>query len=87
MEWGKWELKWLLGGETKWREQPLNKPIPNLEIQDRHPGEGQDRETYGLRDCEGFGMKKLVMYKSFVSNKFLLTASFLRSFRKTKWKI
>ena len=20
MEWEKWELKWLLGGETKWKE-------------------------------------------------------------------
>ena len=33
MEWGKWELKWLLGGETKWKEHPLNKPITNLDIQ------------------------------------------------------
>ena len=32
MEWEKWKLKWLLGGETKWKEHPLNKSITNLEI-------------------------------------------------------
>ena len=53
----------LLGRETKWREHPLNKSMKNLEIEDRHLGEGQDRETYGLRDCEWCGMKKLVMCK------------------------
>lgn len=47
----------------------------------------KDKISYGLRYCEWFGMKKLVMYKSFVSNTFLLTTSFLRFFRKTKRKI
>lgn len=37
----KWELKWLLGGETKWREHLPKKSITNLEIEDRQPGKGK----------------------------------------------